>query len=70
MRRPISIEKTEEIIQHYVKLRYLVACGQINKLYIALEEKAREMGIGIASAWRAVRWAKSIGMVDSNYYFV
>lgn len=69
MRNPVPLEKVEAIIYEYIRLKYLVLNCYINKMHFGLENKAKELRIGTATAWRIVKWGKEIGMIDNCYYF-
>lgn len=66
MASPISDSAAEEIILYYNVLRYQLLCGQINKIYIELGRKARELGMSIQHAWALIRYGRSVGMADGR----
>lgn len=68
MSTPIPAEKAEELILHYLKLRYQLIVGEVSKIEIHLQQKANELGFSRASAWKFVRFARDIGMVESKIY--
>lgn len=66
---PIETEKAEEIILYYMIARYQWLKGQTPyTLGYAMKCKARELGFSLASAYRLVRYARSVGMVDGKRY--
>lgn len=66
---PIQADKAEELIMAYIKIRHQVIVGKLYKIERYLEAKAHELGFGIASAWRIVRWARRIGAIDSRPHY-
>lgn len=69
MEPPILPEKAEAIILYYMELHYLRLRGDIHKIYLPLQIKARELGFGPAMAWRLIRFGRRIGMVDCKKGF-
>lgn len=68
MNPPIQAEKAEELILHYIKLRYQLLSGEIPKIYLPLQEKARELGFGLRAAYKLIQYARRIGMVEGKKY--
>lgn len=61
----IAADKQEALILAYIRIKYLTACGKLNKIYIHLEHEARELGFSIRTAWRILARARRIGMIES-----
>lgn len=62
----IPVERAEEIIHYYSCLQWQLWRGEIAKLCHPLAIKARELGMSLRTALNYVRYAKRIGMVESQ----
>lgn len=63
MGSPVPVEKAEAVIYEYIRLRYQLMRGEINKLCIPFKEKCDELGMSVRHALRLIRYAKDVGMV-------
>lgn len=59
----VTSEKQEEIIHFYVIAKYLWLRGEIAKVSPAIAEKARQIRVGVATAWRIIKYARESGMI-------
>lgn len=69
MLAPILAEKAEELILYYMELHYLVLHGLINKIYLPLSIKARELGMNPRTAWKLIKFGRRVGMIDTKPFF-
>lgn len=67
---PIPARSQEALILEYIKLRYLRAIGKISKIYLHIEQKANELGMGRGPAWHIIAHARKIGMIERAFIFI
>lgn len=62
MLKPVGAEQIEEIIYYYLESKHRWENGEHIKIENAIRDKARMLGFGLSTAWRAIRFARKIGM--------
>lgn len=66
---PIPPEKAEELVFHYVCLHEQLRRREIAKLSAPLKDRAEQLGFSLRSAWRIIRFAREIEMIDIKAQF-
>lgn len=68
LKLPITVEKAEQLVYYYIELKYRALQGEALKIGHSITLKARELGIGITTAWRIIGYARRVGMIEADRY--